>query len=405
MTPRRLLPLALGALVLQAQPAPLRFTLPNGLRVVHLADPGRPLVRAVLRLDLAPGDVPPDQPGLAALAARMLEGPGGPRTEALDRDLAAAGIRLEATWDPAGLAWHLLARNREQDRAFSLLADLITRPVLNLDTLAACRTDCLRDLARRDAAPRERLEEDLRWPAAARPTLAVVGALGTPDLLAFRTRLFRPDRALLVLQGDLAPEQARQLVLLAFGAWPRGTAPGPAPAAARTPAPEAPLLLPSRGPGTNLRALAPLDGGPSPEGAALLALLVPGDPLLAHLRPTLGVQGLALGVDLPPEVGGRAAWERLLGPLEALARRGFQEADLARARRAWRGSRALAALDSDLRVDQALAEARGLAPSEARMAALTLADLNADLRRWLDPARLRRGAAAPEAALAALATP
>lgn len=405
MTLRRTLPLALAALVLHGQPAPLRFTLPNGLRVVHLADPGRPLVRAVLRLDLAPGDLPPDQPGLVALAARMLEGPGGPRTEALDRELAAAGVRLESAWDPTGLSWHLVARNREQDRAFGLLADLITRPVLNLDALASCRTDCLRDLARREASPRERLEEALLWPASARPTLATLGSLGPPDLLAFRGRLFRPDRALLVLQGDLAPEQARQLVLLAFGAWPPGKAPGPAPLPARTPAPDPPLLLPARGPGTSLRALAPLEGGPSPEGAALLTLLVPGDPLLRPLRPTLVAQGLALAVDLAPDSGQRATWERLLGPLEALARRGFQEADLDRARRAWRGSRALAALDSDLRVDQALAEARGRAPSEARMAALTLADLNGDLRRWLDPVRLRRGAAAPEGALAALATP
>ena len=404
MRARRCLPLALASLVLAAQPGPLRFTLPNGLRVVHLPDPGRPMVRAVLRLELAPGDVPVDQPGLVALAARMLEGPGGPRTEALDRELAAAGIRLEAAWDPGGLSWRLLARNREQDRAMGLLAELVTRPVVAPDALATCRADCLRDLARRDGSPRERLEEALLWPASARPTLATLGGLGPQDLLAFRDRVFRPDRALLVLQGDLAAEQARQLVRLTFGAWPAGAAPRPAAAAPGPPAPDPPLLLPTAGGGLSLRALAPLEGGPSPEGAALLALLVPGDPLLRSLRPALVDQGLAVAVDLAAGAVGTGAWEALRGPLGALARRGFQDPDLERARRAWLASRALAALDPDLRVAQAIAQARGTAPTEARMAALTLAGLNADLRRWLDPARLRTGAAGPGAALADLAT-
>ena len=204
----RALLLALVATVtLQAQPRSHTFTLPNGLRVVHLEDRERPLVRVSLLLRVLPSDTPPGRPGLALLAGRMLTGPGGPRTEAMDRELEAAGIRLDTTSAPEGLTWKLAARNREQDRAMGLLAELVLRPILNPQHLAACRADCLRDLFKPGANPADRLRETLAWDPADRPTEASLLAIGPEDLGTFQQRVFRPG-----CQRRRLPQEPRVLL-------------------------------------------------------------------------------------------------------------------------------------------------------------------------------------------------
>ena len=402
---KNLLLALLATVTLQAQPRPHTFTLPNGLRVVHLEDRERPLVRASLLLRVLPADTPPGRPGLALLAGRMLTGPGGPRTEAVDRELEAAGIRLDTGNTPEGLTWKLATRNREQDRAMGLLAELVLRPVLNPQHLAACRADCLRDLFQRGATPADRLREALTWDPGDRPTEATLLAIGPEDLATFQQRVFRPERATLILHGDLGLEQAKRLVILNFGSWPAGP---PSPAAVPSPVPATPptqpILIPAPGGALRIQALAPVPGELRPESEALLSLLVPGDPLLVPLRARWDEVGLTLTLDTLAATG-RGAWDLFFGRLAALAQRGFSPGDLDLARRIWGASRSLAALDPEAQLAQARATLEGRLPTREGLDALTLKDLNADLRRWLDPAHLRVGAVGPATTLATFATP
>ena len=394
----------LAAATLQAQPRPHTFTLPNGLRVVHLEDRERPLVRVSLLLRVLPSDTPPGRPGLALLAGRMLTGPGGPRTEAVDRDLEAAGIRLDTASAPEGLTWKLAARNREQDRAMGLLAELVLRPVLNPQHLAACRADCMKDLFQRGASPGDRLREALAWDPAERPTEATLLAIGPEDLATFQQRVFRPERATLILHGDLGIEQAKRLVLLNFGSWPAGpTTPVTPPAAPPKMLQAQPVLIPRLGPALRIQALAPVPGDLRPEAAALLSLLVPGNPLLAPLRATWEGAGLTLTLDTTAP-GAREAWALFFGRLAALAQRGFTPADLDRARRIWGASLSLDTLNPEAQMARAQAALEGRLPTQEALGALTLQDLNADLRRWLTADRLRVGAIGPAGTLEALPT-
>lgn len=395
----------LAAATLLAQPRSHAFTLPNGLRVVHLEDRERPLVRVALLLRVLPADTPPGRPGLALLAGRMLTGPGGARTEAMDRDLEAAGIQLDTTSTPEGLTWKLAARNREQDQVMGLLAELVLRPILNPQHLAACRADCLKDLFQRGAAPADRLREALAWDPADQPTEATLLAIGPEDLASFQQRVFRPERATLILHGDLGIEQAKRLVLLNFGSWPAGpTAPATLPAAPPKPPQPQPVLIPGPGPALRLQALAPRPASLRPESQALLSLLVPGDPLLAPLRATWEGTGLVFTLDASAP-GGREAWTLFFGRLAALAQRGFTPADQDRARRIWEASLTLDALDPERQRARALANLEGRTPSREALGALALKDLNADLRLWLDLAHLRVGAVGPAAILETLAKP
>lgn len=374
-----------------AQNGPQAFSLPNGLRVLLLEDHERPLVRAQLHLPLGP-EARSIRPGLAPLLQRVLahSGAGVQEAQDFDRTLEGTGIRLALSLREDGLDWTLLARSRDQDLALGLLADRVLRPIFDPSALEAQRVACWR--ACEEAAPEVRLRQALEpgWALQA-PTLEALVAITYEDLLAFRAQVVRPDRALLILHGDLGKEQAKRLVLLSFGTWTALAAPPPS-------TPPAPALPPAAGPvriaapGAASRALATAAApeGLAPEDAVLLALLLPAD---AALRPVqIQIEGSTLVATLPSEATAESAEALLRQRLQALRQRGFSEADLQRARAAWSAGRSLVSLHPEAQMEEALAEALSRAPSPARMDALTLEALNDALRRWLDPARLRTGA-------------
>jgi predicted Zn-dependent peptidase len=388
---------------LVAQPRLQRFTLPNGLQVLHLEDHERPLVRARLHLRIDPSDTPPGRQGLAQLALRMLEHSeaAGLKAEDFDRFLEGSGVQLSACLEPDGLDWRLLTRSRDQDRALGLLADRLLRTVFDPTGLDGQRLACWREEERQEASPQTRLLEALIQAPGSQPTLASLSAISLEDLLTFRARVFRPDRAVLVLHGDLGLEQAKRLVLLSLGTWTaQGTLPayGPPPIGApieATGTPEALLRIPAPGPGWRTQAVALQPSEVSPEAAILLTLLVPGDPALTPVW--VGMENNALIATLDA-----GTWSRLLGKLGALRQRGFIQADLERARAAWEAGRALASLQPSGMLASALSEARDRQVRVTRMKALSLAELNAALSRWLEPTAFRIGAVGAPEALKAL---
>lgn len=402
----------------QAQIRPQAFGLPNGLRVVLLEDHERPLVRACLHLPLDPETNA--RPGLAALALRVLgqSDAAAVRIGDFEQLLAGAGIELTPALRADGLSWSLLTRSRDQDLALGLLADRAFRSVLDTATLETERLAYWRETERLEASPRAKLravlEPDQTLQA---PSLESLTTLSFEELLAFDARVLRPDRAVLVLHGDLGLEQAKRLVYLSFGTWtvssapqappPAPTAPSAAPstlpkAAPAAPPPATPSVAPVaspqpvriNAPGALPRALAvalepeDLDR----EARALLALLLPGDPALFPARIRIEGLDLVAALDGEAQASPAATEALLLERLQALRQRGFTEADLRQAKASWSAGRALAGLHPEALVGEALDEARGRGTSPARMQALTVEGLNGALRRWLDPARLKAGA-------------
>lgn len=391
--------LVAAALCLQAQPSrPHRFTLANGLRVIHLEAQGHPMIRVWLHLRKVPGDIPPGQGGLDALALRMLDRGWAAdiRTGEADRLLEDAGILLTVDPAPEGITWKLLARNREQDLALGLLADRVLRPIFDPAALEAQRLACWQTFLAPSA-----LGPLLRLDPALRPTEASLGRLGLDDLLAFQRRVFRPERAVLVLQGDLGLEQAKRLVALSLGTWsPAGAGVTPIP----PPAPGGPAgttLLTQLAPGPRLRleAVAPRPPEVSPEVAALLAILLQGEPDLQVTLQELCLQQTLLPVG--PD-GAATALAALHAHLASLRARTVGAEELALAQGAWIKAQSLRTLDPEARMDAALAEALGRAPLADRVAAVSLEALTAGLRAWLAPAQVRLGAAGPRAGLAEL---
>ncbi len=218
--------------------APGDRTLPNGLRVIVLERPGEPLLSAEL---IVKGGVETDPPLLSGLTrfttALLKRGTKTRNAPKIAEDIEALGAKIddEATWDNASLSLTTLSANAEP--ALALLAELAREPAFAKEEIERARLEALDEL-------RLSLEEPgsvarlatirATLPADAHPstgTLASVARFTRKDIVAQHAQLFRPDRCILVLAGNVTAADTFALVEKLFGSW----AP---PAAAATPPPK-----------------------------------------------------------------------------------------------------------------------------------------------------------------------
>lgn len=370
-------PLAAQAPEPPAQPAPATaFTLPNGLKVLLFEDHSLPLLRGELRVDLPP----PPQDGeawLRPLGFHMLAAGGSGARSAAAFALAsdAIGLELRLRTGPDAALWTFAVRSQDQETAFGLLADQVARPAFDPLALEPARTLAWSELSESDAQIRAQLRFTRSLSALPEPDERALGAVDPPALLAWHRRLFRPDRATLVLWGDLDGAQARQVTLLALGAWTAQPQPasGPAPFAAE--------------PGPFLAAL------PGEAPSVALGLVEDGRdrPQRRFLRPWVAAQLRAAGIaledgdalvlraDAPLGTPAGALQARLAAALDALPA-AFRPADLAALNTAAATGRVV------MRLHPAALLAQAAEPSEAPA---DLAAAKAVLQRWLGPANRR----------------
>lgn len=213
-------------------PTPVRQALANGMEVVTVARPGLPLVTAQLLLRRGGEMDPADKAGLADLTATLLtKGAAGRSASELAEAADALGGSLgsSAGWDMSGVG--MTVTTPKLAAALSLLADVAEKPTLAQDELDRARAQALDDLRQRLSRP-----SSMASLAGAR---LVFGAgayghsrTGTPaslaritrdDVVAMHAQLYRPDNAILVLAGDVTPEQALRLANAAFSSWTKPT--------------------------------------------------------------------------------------------------------------------------------------------------------------------------------------
>jgi zinc protease len=228
-----------GPPVAAVLPTPVERTLPNGLRVIVAKSTALPMVTAELTVRSGAAADPAGKAGLAQLTASLLNKGAGRRSAAeVARDIEALGGSLEesAGWDGSRITLNVLAA--ELDKAAPILADVVRRPTLSQDELQRLRRQSLDDLKVNLQDPGE----------LGRYAAAVAVFAGTPyghvldgtpsslaritrqDVQAFHAAHYRPDQAILVLTGDIEPEQGFALAGKAFGDWRKPAAPAPKPA-------------------------------------------------------------------------------------------------------------------------------------------------------------------------------
>ena len=205
--------------------------LPSGMQLLAVRRQGVPLVTATLLVRAGREADPHDRAGLAALTASLLSKGaqrGGRAVGAaeLARQAEALGSVLDIStgWRAASVSMTVTTPKLPQ--ALSLMADVVRRPTLSSDELERARTQLVDALRVSLSSPGDVATLVARrayWGGSVHggsPTPASVQRIGAAELRRFHASWYRPDRAVLVLAGDIDAERAEFLARERFGAWP-----------------------------------------------------------------------------------------------------------------------------------------------------------------------------------------
>jgi zinc protease len=208
-------------------PAVARAAVPAGprLRVVEHHD--LPVLALLLVLPVGAADDGPGRAGLAAFTADLLdEGTGELSAIDVHEALARIGAQLDVDTGYDATLVTLVTLAKHQQRALSLLADIVFRPRLaaeDVERVRTLRVNRLRQLATVPAALADvALARELfgagPYGHLAIGTTASIEGLGEDEARAFHARHYHPSRATLVAAGDVDPDALIALATEAFGA-------------------------------------------------------------------------------------------------------------------------------------------------------------------------------------------
>ena len=223
---------------------PGEFHLASGLRVWHLPRHELPLVACRLVLDAGSAEDPAGRVGTAALVAELLtEGAGAHDALAFGRAVESLGARIAAGADRDGSSLSLEVLRPRLEAALELFAAAATAPRFDEGDWERVQAQTLAGLKQQDGDPAyvaRRLALST-WFGPGHPY--ELPPEGRPQTLARITREdvrgsfaghYGPNRATLLVAGDVSRSDLEPLLERVFGSWrpvpraPRRAAPAPA---------------------------------------------------------------------------------------------------------------------------------------------------------------------------------
>jgi zinc protease len=220
-------------------PAPAERTLPNGLRVIVARSTDLPLVAASLSVSAGAASDPPRLSGAASLTASLAtEGTATRSARDIARQSEALGADLSATsgWESSTIGLSVMPD--KLPAALDIVADVARNPTFAADELERARKQQLDGLQVAYGEPGQVagfanapvVYAGTSFGHAADGTPASLKRIAQPDLVRFHAANWRPDKAILVLTGDITPDEGFALAAKAFGDWPRPATPAEPPA-------------------------------------------------------------------------------------------------------------------------------------------------------------------------------
>jgi zinc protease len=218
--------------------------LSNGLAVIVVDLPGRPLVSATLIVTGGVSEEPAEKAGATVLAARALT-EGTERYDAIAlveaSERLGASLHADAGWDALSVGVDVPAARLAP--ALELVAEVLLHPTFPDHEVERLRDERLNDLLQAKADPRRRVEEAFVGTIYStgspyhRPsggTRETVEGLTSADLRRVYEATLDPSRATLVVGGDLGDQDVGALAERLFGGWSAAD-PSGAPATAGPP--------------------------------------------------------------------------------------------------------------------------------------------------------------------------
>lgn len=227
-------------------PSVTRRTLANGLEVWIVSRHELPVVNASLVIR-AGGANDGAHFGLATVTAGLLDEGSATRSgPAFARAVEQNAIQLFAGAGIDRTTVSLQTLTSTADTAFALMGELVTQPAFSAEEVERDRQLRLTALKARQDQPTvvaTRVFDAVLYGEGApygHPndgTVATIGALTRDDITGFYHTWYRPGNAVLVIVGDVSTERAMALATAALGKWEGRSAPADPPPAA--PAPKA----------------------------------------------------------------------------------------------------------------------------------------------------------------------
>jgi predicted Zn-dependent peptidase len=213
-------------------PAIEHSALANGLKVRTVEHASVPVVSFVLVVEGGSGSDPAALNGLAAIAADMLdEGTGAWSAIDVSDALARIGAEYDVDVGSDVTVFSLTTLTKFAGRGAALLADMVTRPAMrasDFDRVRRLRLDRLKQLKDMPPAVAERAFLRLLYgthPYGHLPigSEASLMAMTLDDVVRHHAAGFRPDRATLVIAGDMTHRELLAAAEQAFADWKPAT--------------------------------------------------------------------------------------------------------------------------------------------------------------------------------------
>lgn len=217
--------------------APVRATLPNGLKVVIVPTTRLPIVD--YRLVARAGSVndPAGREGVSRLTADLLtQGAGKRNAQQLAEDIEFVGGSLTASSGSEQMVVACEVLKKDQPLGLELFRDVIVNPTFAAEEFDRKKDETLGGIASDKSEPSVIAENAVtRWfwgdSPLGHPAVGYensVKAITRDDVTGFHRRFITPERSVLVVVGDVQPAALMAQLKTAFAGWKSG---GAAPAA------------------------------------------------------------------------------------------------------------------------------------------------------------------------------
>lgn len=209
--------------------------LDNGLTVVLVPLHNVPKVEADLTFLVGRGTASKEKPGVAPLAARVLsEGTAKRSSKQLKEELRAIGGEMSVTSDVDATTITSDALSDFTPRLFELLSDVAQHPAYPKDEVDLAKANFASEIEEERSQPfflgQEQVAKALFGSTPygfVVPDPGVLPKVTAESLREFAKAHYVPNGAVLVVVGDIEPEQTLAEVKKAFGSWARGESPAP----------------------------------------------------------------------------------------------------------------------------------------------------------------------------------
>lgn len=201
-------------------------TLANGMKVIVTPNRALPLISANLRFAAGAGADPANLAGLADMTATLSTKGTQTRTATdIAQAVEALGASLSASAGADSTTVSLFTRADRRDAAFDIFSDVVRAPIFADEELDRARQQSLDSLSVSLGEPGEVLSLAMpRILFGAAPYGGVASerslkALTRDAATAFHAQNWRPENGVLVIVGDVSPDEGFALAEAHFGAW------------------------------------------------------------------------------------------------------------------------------------------------------------------------------------------